>query len=132
MDPVEIGIYSIDKSSLKVDEINIPLYTPVLLVVSPLKTLHLVQWVAIRNAISNNFMQMLSIRWNDFIASKSTSEFSCMLLSQRSIFDSFYMDIQTHAEQTRNDFIIGCIHGNDWIAVWAYAEMLKSHRLLRF
>ncbi len=28
MDPAKIGIYSIDRSSLKVDEIKCPLYTP--------------------------------------------------------------------------------------------------------
>ncbi len=35
MDPTEIGIYSIDKSSLKVDEIKCSALYTVLLVVSP-------------------------------------------------------------------------------------------------
>jgi hypothetical protein len=41
----------------------------------------------------------MNIRGNDFMHTESTPK-----LSQRSNFDSFYMDIQTHAEPTRKRF----------------------------
>ncbi len=55
----------------------------------------------------NEFLRMLSVRWN---------------------FDSFYMDIWTHAGQTGKRFHRTLsIRGNDFIARWAYAEMISPH-----
>ncbi len=83
-------------------------------------------------------MRMLSIRGNDFIAhwayvetiSSHTehmpNEFSRML-SKGLNFDSFYMDIRTHAECTQKRFHrMLIIRGNDFIACWAYEEMISS------
>ncbi len=112
-------------------------------------------------------LRMLSIRGNDFIAylayeerisshaEHMPNEFLSML-SMRWNFDSFYMDIWTHAEQgkrfhrtlsitisshaehgetisshaehTRKWFHrMLSIRGNDFIARWAYAETVSSH-----
>jgi hypothetical protein len=83
-------------------------------------------------------MRWLSLRGNDFIAcwafeetiplhTKSTlNEFS-RVISQRSDFDSFYMDIQKHAEPTRKRFHrLLSIRGNDFIACWAYEDTILS------
>ncbi len=87
----------------------------------------------------NYSMRLLSIRGNDFIAcwayaepisshtEHTRNEFSCML-SMLGNFDSFYMDIWTHAEQTGKRFHRKLsIRGNDFTACWAYGERISSH-----
>ncbi len=87
----------------------------------------------------NYSMRMLSIHGNDFIArwayaepisshaEHTRNEFSHML-SVLWNFDSFYMDIWTHAEQPQKQFHRTLsIRGNDFIASWAYAETISSH-----
>ena len=90
-------------------------------------------WVIFKNYS----MRMLSIRGNDFIAhwayeetisshtEHTPNEFSRML-SQRKNVNRFYM--YSYAEHTGKWFYRTLsIRGNDFIAPWAYEEMILSH-----
>ncbi len=95
---------------------------------------------ALAEQTQKRFHYLLSIRGNHFIAHRVYDKQIFHMLSQHLNFDSFFMDIQTHAEPTRKQFHrMLCIWGNNFIACWAYKEIISSlaehkqkwfHRLL--